>query len=74
MKYWLALVLMLSLSIAASAGVDIVGKFGGNGSNLSFTGRFPLTGGIGSGSPPPAGCGTGIINAGAGCPLPMLGM
>lgn len=74
MRYWLALIVIIGLSITASAGVDIAGKLGGNSGNLSFTGRFPLTGGIGSGSAPPASCGTGVIDASAGCPLPMLGM
>lgn len=73
MRYWLALIFILGLSVVASAGTDIVGKIGAGGS-LGFTGRFPLSGGFGSGGPPPVGCGTGVIDASAGCPLPMLGM
>lgn len=75
MKYILALLFILGASVIASAGVDIVGKIGRSSTNYGFTGRMPITGGIGSGStPPPVGCGTGVIDAGAGCPLPMLGM
>lgn len=71
MKYWLAAFLIIGLSMTASAGVDIVGKIGG-GHNFGFTGRFPLTGGIGSGSsPPPASC-DGTIDLSTGCVMPML--
>ncbi len=71
MRYWTALLFIIGLSVAASASSDIAGKIG---RSSGFTGRFPITGGIGSGGPPPAGCGTGVIDASAGCPLPMLGM
>ncbi len=73
MKFWTALILILTLSVAASASTDIAGKFGA-GRGLGFTGRMPLSGGWGSSGPPPVGCGTGVIDASAGCPLPMLGM
>lgn len=71
MKFMFPLLLLLALSAAASASTDIFGKFG---SSTGFTGRFPIVGGIGpGGSTPPTGC-AGVIDASAGCPLPMLGM
>lgn len=74
MRYILAFIFILGASVLASASTDILGKIG-RGTPYGFTGRMPITGGIGSGStPPPVGCGTGVIDAGAGCPLPMLGM
>lgn len=78
MKYWIALLLILGLSAASVAASDVAGPFGGTGNFYGgFSGRWPpLAGNIGnSGSgPPPTGCGTGVIDASAGCPLPMLGM
>ena len=70
MRYWLAAFVLIVLSVTASAGVDIVGKIGG-GHNFGFTGRFPLTGGIGSGSSPPSSC-DGTIDLSTGCVMPML--
>lgn len=70
MKYWLAAFLIIALSMTASAGVDIVGKIGG-GHNFGFTGRFPLTGGIGPAAAPPGGC-DGTIDLSTGCVQPML--
>lgn len=74
MRYILALLFIVGASVMASAGADIVGNLGRT-TPFGFTGKMPITGGIGSGStPPPAGCGVGEIDAGAGCPLPMLGL
>jgi hypothetical protein len=74
MRYALALIFILAASVLASAGGNIAGKIG-RGTPYGFNGGISITGGIGSGStPPPVGCGTGVIDAGAGCPLPMLGM
>lgn len=70
MKFWLALLFIIGLSVASSAHTDIVGKIG---RSSGFTGRNPVSGGIGSGSTPPVGC-AGVIDASVGCPLPMLGM
>lgn len=69
MKFWLPLLFIIGLSVAASAATDIVGGVG-----RGFTGRWPVAGKIGKGSsPPPVGC-AGVIDASVGCPLPMLGM
>lgn len=70
MRYWTALIFIIALSVAASASSDIAGRFG---KSTGFTGRFPITGGIGSGSAPPVGCGTGVINLSTGCTQPMFG-
>lgn len=72
MRFWLPLVFILGLSVIASAGTDIVGKFD---RSSGFGGGMPIIGRIGGGSaPPPVGCGAGVIDASLGCPLPMLGM
>lgn len=71
MRYWLSLLLILALSATSSAGTDIVGKIG---KGMGFTGRNMISGGIGTGSPPPPTNCNGVINASVGCPLPMLGM
>ena len=39
-----------------------------------FTGRFPIVGGIGIGGGGGGGGCQGVVDASAGCPLPMLGM
>jgi hypothetical protein len=72
MKFWLPLLIIVFASMAASASTDIAGSIG---AAIGFSGRFPIVGGMGVGSsPPPTGCGAGVIDASAGCPLPMLGM
>lgn len=52
MRYGLAIFLMIALSAAALASTDIVGKIGRSG---GFTGRNPISGGIGSGTPAATG-------------------
>lgn len=74
MRFWLPLLIILGLSAAASAANDRSDIVGIIGHSLGFSGRFPLVGGIGTGGAAPVGCGTGVIDASAGCPLPMLGM
>lgn len=72
MRYWVAILLAVTMSAAATAGTDIMGKIGKN--ITGFTGRLPIAGGIGNGgSPPPPTCGVGAIDLSAGCSLPMLG-
>lgn len=56
MRYILALMFILTAVGIASASSDILGKIG-RYSPYGFTGRMPITGGIGSGSgPPPPVC------------------
>lgn len=75
MRLILPFLILLSLSLAASAASDISGPFGSNTALFGFSGRFPLAGRIGPGaSGPPPSCGVGAIDASVGCPLPMLGM
>lgn len=53
MKFWLSIILVAFLTMAASASTDIVGRIGKN--TGGFTGRFPLSGGFGSGVAPVSG-------------------
>ncbi len=71
MKFFLPLFVIMMLSVAASASTDIAGPMG---FSLGFSGRFPLTGGMGIAPSPPASTCLGVIDATAHCPLPMLGM
>lgn len=72
MRFLLPLLIIIALSVMASAGSDIVGPFGSQKGILGFSGKTPIVGRVGSGSGG-GGC-AGVIDASVGCPLPMLGM
>lgn len=60
----IAFAILMALAGAAQAfGLGLGNRFG----------RLGASDGAGSITPPPASCGTGVIDASAGCPLPMLG-
>jgi hypothetical protein len=61
----LIVILLLAATIAAAQafGLGLGNRFG----------RLGASGQAGAVSPPPAGC-SGVIDASAGCPLPMLGI
>lgn len=52
MRLFILICFALMIPVAAYAISDIAGK---TGKQNGFSGRFPLTGGIGSGTPPPTG-------------------
>lgn len=52
MRFWLTILSVLALSASAYAATDIVGRIGKSG---SFSGGNRLTGGSGTGGPPPTG-------------------
>lgn len=75
MRFLLPLLIIIALSVMASAGSDIVGPFGSQKGILGFSGKTPIVGRVGSGSGGGGGGGcAGVIDASIGCPLPMLGM
>ena len=73
MRFLLPWIILFALSAVASATTDVAGPFGSNSSFFGFSGRFPLVGRIGAGGGGGGGC-AGVIDASAGCPLPMLGV
>jgi len=52
MRYLIAIIIFLTTAVTASAMTDIVGYMG---KSTGFSGRFPIVGGIGTGTPPPTG-------------------
>ena len=52
MRFWLSIIILLGLTAATDAGSSIVGV---TGNSFGFSGRWPLAGGIGSGTPAPTG-------------------
>ena len=63
-KNLFALAFLLALAGAAHAfGIGLGNRFG----------RMGAMNKAGSVTPPPTGCGTGVLDLSAGCPLPMIG-